>query len=695
MPSNHRLAFTLEAEASGSAARAARFQTLHGEIKTPLFMPVGTKASIKGLRVEDLKTVGSQILLANTYHLLLRPGPEVFEKLGGIHKMMNWTGAVLTDSGGFQIFSLPNARQMSDEGASFKSYIDGKKIHLTPELSIATQKSIGSDIMMVLDQCIPATADLPTARAAMDLTHRWAKRSLEARGDGRQALFGIVQGAVYQELRRQSVETLATMAFDGYAIGGLAVGESKAEREDFTEFTAALMPRDKPRYLMGVGTPSDLLEAVHRGVDMFDCIIPTALGQRGVAFTSHGRMRLTRQVYKFAEEALDLNCDCYTCKNYSKAYLHHLHKVTESLGWDLTALHNLTFYHRLMSTMREQILAGTFAEFYQRQRPILAQQDEDRPPAVQPPPRGPRFPEKLGALSIYESPGAFFSIRHDDSGEVMHPKGDPNIEAQRLYVDQVRLRERLHSLPPGAGLVIWDVGLGAAYNAMAALRTYEAYCEELGPERRPGLQIVSFEKDLDALKLVAMHVGRFPHLKHPAPHVLLKEGRWQAKDMPVVWQLFTGDFLVHLENPLPTPDFIFYDPYSYKTNHDFWTLKTFEKILKHCHGHTTELYSYTASTRVRAAMLAAGFYVAKGLPSGVKHETTIAMTPAAQERYLGAGGVLSLLLADWLQRWERSQAKFPHALAAEDQAAFECSIRGHRQFTGNREIHIPMGTIKN
>ncbi len=366
------LQYSLQAVATGSAARAGTFRTAHSVVQTPLFMPVGTQATVKGLRTEELMLTGGQVLLANTYHLLLRPGPEVFQRLGGIHKMMNWPGSVLTDSGGFQIYSLSHVRTMSEEGATFRSYVDGRKILLTPELSIATQMAIGSDIMMVLDQCIPATADHATARSAMDLTHRWAKRSLAARGAGRPALFGIVQGAVYEDLRRQSVDELAALDFDGFAIGGLAVGEGKSAREDLTELTAALLPRDRLRYLMGVGTPLDLLEAVHRGVDMFDCIIPTAHSQQGVAYTSEGRLRLGRGVFKFADEPVDPDCDCYTCVHFSKAYVHHLLKASESLGWNLTAVHNLRFYHRLMARIRAHILADTFAAFYRTERERLA-----------------------------------------------------------------------------------------------------------------------------------------------------------------------------------------------------------------------------------------------------------------------------------------------------------------------------------
>src|SRR3954468_18282909 len=326
-----RLNFTLEAQATGSKARAATFQTLHGEVKTPLFMPVGTQATVKAQTVDTLKATGSSVLLANTYHLLLRPGLEVFRKFGGIHRFMNWDGPVLTDSGGFQIFSLPTERAMNEEGARFQSYVNGDFHMLSPESSIEMQKAIGSDIMMVLDQCIPSTAPHAQAEAAMELTHRWARRSLEARGASPGALFGIVQGACHQDLRKKSAAFLRELPFDGLAIGGLAVGETHAERYEFTGLVTQELPANLPRYLMGVGTPIDLLESVHRGVDMFDCIIPSQLAQRGVVFTSHGKLQLRRAVHKFSEAPLDAKCDCHCCKNFSRAYLHHLVKSDELL----------------------------------------------------------------------------------------------------------------------------------------------------------------------------------------------------------------------------------------------------------------------------------------------------------------------------------------------------------------------------
>jgi queuine tRNA-ribosyltransferase len=328
------------------------------------------------------------MLLANTYHLMLRPGAEVFEKFGGIHRFMNWDGPVLTDSGGFQIFSLPHSRRITEEGAEFQSYVDGRKHLLSPEESIRIQKAIFSDVMMVLDQCIPSTASHAEARAAMDLTHRWARRSLAARGDSPQAMFGIVQGACFEDLRRQSTECLTQMDFDGFAIGGLAVGESKSEREDFTEITTEFLPRHYPRYLMGVGTPLDILEAVHRGVDMFDCIIPSALAKQGIAYTSHGRLQLRRGVYKLADERLDAACDCVTCASYSRAYLHHLTKTDEVLGWKLLSKHNLRFYHRMMNEIRLNILEGKYADYYRVTRELLSGRDEENP--ARPPKRARR-----------------------------------------------------------------------------------------------------------------------------------------------------------------------------------------------------------------------------------------------------------------------------------------------------------------
>lgn len=374
-----RLSFNLVAAATASQARAGTMQTLHGEVRTPVFMPVGTQATVKGMRVEELRAVGAQVLLANTYHLLLRPGPEVFRHFGGIHRFMNWDGPVLTDSGGFQIFSLPKERRITEEGASFRSYVDGKAILLSPEVSIATQRAIGSDIMMVLDVCVPSTSTYDIAAKAMERTHRWALRSLAAREDSPQSLFAIVQGACDENLRRESASFLREHPFDGFAIGGLAVGETKDEREHFCGLATAMLPDHLPRYLMGVGTPIDLLEAVHRGVDMFDCILPSALAQQGTAFTHKGLVRLRRSVYKFNDVPIDYECTCYTCQNYTRAYLHHLTKASEGLGWHMITQHNLHFYGELMAEMRQHIIDDTFAEYRLAKRQEITVVDRDFP----------------------------------------------------------------------------------------------------------------------------------------------------------------------------------------------------------------------------------------------------------------------------------------------------------------------------
>ena len=359
--------FELEHEDKNSLARLGEFHTLHGSVKTPVFMPVGTLATVKSLDPMDLLQLDTQIVLANTYHLLLRPGLKVFRKFKGIHNFMHWHKPVLTDSGGFQIFSLPRSRKITEEGAIFQSYIEGDLHKLSPESSIEMQQAIGSDIMMVLDQCIDSKSSYEETKSAMELTHRWALRSLKTHTNPDQALFGIVQGGTFPDLRHQSSDFLTQHKFDGFAIGGLAVGETKKEREDFTELVAQTLPRDKPRYLMGVGTPTDLLEAVKRGVDMFDCIIPTKMAQQGNVYTSKGEFKLAQAQFKMSDDKLDENCECLTCQRFSRGYLHHLTKCRESLGWRSLSVHNVWFYSKLMQGMREAIAKDNFTEFYKSQ----------------------------------------------------------------------------------------------------------------------------------------------------------------------------------------------------------------------------------------------------------------------------------------------------------------------------------------
>ncbi len=673
-----RLHFRLDAQAPDSSARAATFRTLHNEVQTPLFMPVGTQATVKAQLTRTLEEAGTQILLANTYHLLLRPGADVFRRTGGIHGFMSWDRSVLTDSGGFQIFSLPHSRSMSEAGAVFQSYLDGQTILLSPELSIETQIAIGSDIMMALDQCIASTAEEAAARAAVEITQRWAARSLAARGDSPQSIFAIVQGALFPELRRESALSLGEMPFDGFAIGGLAVGESKSEREDLCEFTAQLLPADKPRYLMGVGTPLDILEAVHRGVDMFDCIMPTQLAQRGAVFTSSGFLQMRRSVYKFSREKLDAACACPTCARYSRAYLHHLTKTSETLGWQLLGKHNIHFYHQLMRDIRASILAGRFVDFYREKRAVLQESDRDNP--VRKPPPARQKSRSLGSYEVHIAHEGFASIRQVTSGEIMHMRTPPMEEARSLYVEQSRLAERLSS--SADPLTIWDVGLGAAANAMAAIECYEARAKigpmgPLGPIRP--MRLISFENDLDSLRLALRHLDKFHYLRHGGPVGIVANGEWQSKLCAgLSWSLVPGDFLETVARAPSPPDLIFYDMFSGRTHGEQWTIETFRRLFAACAGRAAELFTYTHSTAARAALLAAGFFVAKGRSAGAKEETTIAFTPAA----LGSPTTrrYELLASEWIGRWNRSQAKFPAELSTEQQPAFADQIRQHQQF---------------
>lgn len=672
-----RLPFILEQEATGSRARATRFQTLHGPVQTPIFMPVGTQATVKGQTIHTLKATGSRVLLANTFHLLLRPGPEVFKKFGGIHRFMNWDGPVLTDSGGFQIFSLPGSRRMKEEGATFQSYVDGNLHLLSPETSIDMQKAIGSDIMMVLDQCIASTASHAEAEAAMELTHRWALRSLAARGDSPQALFGIVQGACHLDLRKKSAEFLRELPFDGLAIGGLAVGETPAQRYEFTGVATEYLPKNLPRYLMGVGTPLDILEAVHRGVDMFDCIIPSQLAQRGTVFTSQGKLHLRRSVYKFSEAPLDPACTCQACREHTRGYLHHLVKADELLGWHLLSIHNLAFYHGLMQAMRTHILQDTFLPFYERMRAELARTDEENPNILPKPAKVFRYP-RLGDYEIHPGPGGFNSVRQISSGEVMHSVNRPEDEANRLYVEQSFLATRLRTAAPSADeLVVWDVGLGAATNAMAVLRCFERCQAEQSTSGLRPLRLVSFECDLDPLRLAAGRAGYFPHVRHAAPQAILNQGHWTHSSGGMRWELMHGDFLT-LFGTVPPPDLIFYDPFSYKTDSALWTADTFARIWQACASKSAELYTYSAATAARVALLSAGFFVGEGIGTGPKAETTIAFTradgPSVHPR------PPRLLGDEWLARWRRSSSKVPVSLPLEARAQFEKRIESHPQF---------------
>lgn len=665
-----RLNFTIEATCKGTKARAAKFKTLHSEVKTPVFMPVGTRATVKGQIIETLEENGAQVLLANTYHLLLRPGPEVFKHFGGIHNFMKWNGSVLTDSGGFQIFSLHNSRSMNEEGAFFKSYVDGKNFLLTPELSIETQKAIGSDIMMVLDQCIPSTASYEDAKAAMELTHRWAVRSLNARGDSPQSLFGIVQGACHHDLRKQSASFLRELPFDGFAIGGLAVGETPEQCWEFAGLAASELPENLPRYLMGVGTPIDLLECVNQGVDMFDCIMPSQLGHRGTAFTSKGKLQFRRTVYKFDDSPLDPECNCYTCRRYSKAYLHHLIKSDEPLGWFLLTTHNIAFYLNLMREIRQNIINGTFPEYYKKKRLELLIEDFDNPPV--PPKRNKVKMPVLGDYTIFQnSEKGFNSIKQISSGEIMHSVNNPDEEANKLYIEQSNLRSELLKNTEEAPLVIWDVGLGAAHNAMSAIKCYEEIYKSKGDELRP-LEIISFENDLNPLKLATKNNIYFPHLHHSAPFKLLQNNVWEHASGKLVWKLIEGDFKSNYSTQ-SVPDIVFYDPFSPKTNSELWTPDFFKALFEFWKNKKVSLFTYTTSTLIRACLVYAGFYVGAGFGTGPKNSTTKAYNYMPED-------ISDLLGEEWLSRWKRSGSKFPEFFDDIQKNIFSEAIVSHPQF---------------
>ena len=344
-------------------ARAGLLSVSHGVIATPVFMPVGTYGTVKAMTVEELVSIGAQIVLGNTFHLMLRPGEKVIRNHGGLHDFMSWRKPILTDSGGYQVFSLGDLRKISEEGVTFRSPINGDKIFLSPERSVEVQKWLNSDIAMVFDECTPYPANEEMARISMEMSLRWAKRSKQAHEGSSNALFGIVQGGMHENLRSESAEKLRRLDFDGYAIGGLSVGEPKGDMLRIMTHTAALLPADKPRYLMGVGTPEDLLNAIGQGVDMFDCVLPTRNARNGHLYTSQGIVRIRNAEHRNSLEPLDESCACSTCQNYSRAYLHHLQRSNEILGARLNTLHNLHFYQSLMSAAREAIQEDKFEIF--------------------------------------------------------------------------------------------------------------------------------------------------------------------------------------------------------------------------------------------------------------------------------------------------------------------------------------------
>ena len=360
-----------EVDTTDARARRGRLKFPRGLVETPAFMPVGTYGTVKGMLPRDIEEIGAQIILGNTFHLMLRPGTEVVKAHGDLHDFIQWKGPILTDSGGFQVFSLGKMRKITEEGVVFKSPINGSPVELNPEIAMQVQRDLGSDIVMIFDECTPYPATEKQARDSMELSLRWAKRSKDAHADNPSALFGIVQGGMYEDLRSESLKGLTDIGFDGYAIGGLSVGEPKEDMVRVLNHVVPEMPADKPRYLMGVGKPEDIVEAVRRGIDMFDCVMPTRNARNGHLFTTTGVIKIRNAVHRNDTNSLDASCDCYTCKNFSRAYLHHLDKCGEILGAELNTIHNLRFYQRIMAELRSAIAAGQLetyvAEFYARQ----------------------------------------------------------------------------------------------------------------------------------------------------------------------------------------------------------------------------------------------------------------------------------------------------------------------------------------
>ena len=363
----------IKSEHGSSGPRRGEISFPRGSIQTPAFMPVGTYGTVKAMTPEELKELGAEIILGNTFHLMLRPGTEIIQKHGDLHDFMHWDKPILTDSGGFQVFSLAKLRKISEEGVSFNSPTDGARVMLTPEKSMQVQRELGSDIVMIFDECTPYPATEQQASDSMELSLRWAERSKQAHQGNPSALFAIVQGGMYETLRERSANALVQIGFDGYAIGGLSVGEPKEERDKVLEVTTPLLPESQPRYLMGVGTPEDIVESVRRGIDMFDCVMPTRNARTGFLYTSTGIIKIRNSQYKDDTRPVDENCGCYTCRNYSRSYLRHLDKCREILGSRLNTIHNLHYYQQLMQDIRTAIEQDRFddyvEDFYARRQP--------------------------------------------------------------------------------------------------------------------------------------------------------------------------------------------------------------------------------------------------------------------------------------------------------------------------------------
>jgi queuine tRNA-ribosyltransferase len=645
--------YELKAKDPGSRARRGVLHTLRGEVQTPAFMPVGTRACVNSLTPIDLRAAGAQMILSNTYHLLLRPGPEALRKFGGVHGFMGWDGPLLTDSGGFQIFSIEPGPRIDEEGARFKSYVDGKLVHLTPEASIAMQEAIGSDVMMVLDHLVPSTSDAATVRDALDRTHRWAVRSLKARRfPEKQALFAIVQGGLDPVLRRESALTLAQHPFDGFAIGGLAVGDTREERDEVIALHAELLPEDKPRYLMGVGMPPDLIDSIGRGVDLFDCVLPTSMASQSTAFTWTGRVRLSRKEQALSDAPLDPTCRCETCTRFPRGYLHHLFQCKEPLATRLLAMHNVHHYLDLMAKARLAIEEGRYPQFAKETLEKIDRHEHgggERPGFK-------RSPIKAGTHEVVQTRSGAPSIRDRALGEIMHPVIGARAEAALLYAGQAGLRERLLA-EVSDPLVIYDVGLGAGSNAVAALEAALQLSAEGarkadgGPPRQ--LRVLSFERELGALTLALApehaEAFGFTGVLLEAGRALLSGGHFDSPS--IRWELVRGELPATLLSAPAQAEVIFWDPWSPASNPQLWSVRAFEALRARCRESAT-LFTYGAATSTRAALLLAGFAVGMGARTGTTGQTT-----AAAVRWQALAAPLDLR---WLERLGRSSAPLPH-----------------------------------
>ena len=663
------LSFSIQA--TDGKARAGCLTTAHGVVQTPAFMPVGTRAAVTGLTAHELREIGAEMILGNTYHLALRPGPEAMRQLGGLHRFMGWDRGILTDSGGFQIFSLAQDRVVTEDGARFRSYVDGREHLLTPESSIEVQEALGSDVMMVLDVCPPSSAPPAEVEAAMQRTHRWALRSLAARRSGAQALFAIVQGGLSLAWRAQSAEFLAQHAFDGFAIGGVAVGDTRSQRSEVIAAAAERLPPQRPRYLMGVGTPPEMLLAIAQGVDMFDCVLPTSLAFQGTAFTSTGRVRLPRMEHRLADVPLDANCSCATCRCHPRSYLHHLMKSRESLLPRLLAVHNLHHYLELMRRARAAIQAGNYAAFLRTTLAAIDRHEHDasaRAPGrrAEPSARSEAPPASPAPrFEIVTTTSGAPAVLDREVGEVMHPGLGAAAEAEQLYVAQSRLAARLAE--GGAPLVLFDVGLGAAANALAAIR-----CARAAPAGSRRLRIRSFERDLGALALAASVDGaarlQWSAADRSAALALLEHGAYEEPQFH--WQLLAGDALGALARAREPADVVFWDPWSPRSNGELWTARAFATLRERC-APGAVLFTYSRATAVRSALLLAGFHVGAGAVVGTKETTAAALAPALPEQPLDRR---------WLVRLQRSSAALPSDVAAADVPAALQQIAAHAQF---------------